>query len=128
MPRELPNRFNSSLRIPPTRSSSARRPAPEGTASRRLEPTDGNNGSTGGEVAPARLLRFPTVRERTGLSRSTIWRLERRGDFPRHRRISANAVAWVEQEVTQWIRSRSNDGAPSSQQSKQGEGKNPATL
>src|SRR5690348_2124814 len=106
MPRDLPNRFNSSLRVPPTRSSSARRPAAEGTASRRLEPTDGNKGSTGGEVPPARLLRFPTVRERTGLSRSTIWRLERRGDFPRHRRISANVVAWVETEVVDWIQSR----------------------
>jgi prophage regulatory protein len=54
-------------------------------------------------VPPLRLLRFPAIRERTGLSRSTIWRLERRGQFPRHRRISANAVAWVEEEVMRWI-------------------------
>jgi prophage regulatory protein len=53
-----------------------------------------------------KLLRFPAVRERTGLSRSTIWRLEREGDFPKHRRISANAVAWVEDEVLRWIQSR----------------------
>jgi len=44
-------------------------------------------------VPSLKLLRFPAVRERTGLSRSTIWRLEREGDFPKHRRISANAVA-----------------------------------
>ncbi len=56
-----------------------------------------------------RLLRFPEVRERTGLSRSTIWRLERGGAFPRHRRISANAVAWVEEEVMSWIRSKIAD-------------------
>jgi prophage regulatory protein len=42
---------------------------------------------------PLKLLRFPAVRDRTGLSRSTIWRLERKGAFPRHHRISANAVA-----------------------------------
>ena len=36
------------------------------------------------------------VRDRTGLSRSTIWRLERRGTFPMHRRISLNAVGWLE--------------------------------
>lgn len=30
-----------------------------------------------------RLLRFPDVRQRTGLSRSTVWRLERRGEFPK---------------------------------------------
>jgi len=57
-------------------------------------------------MTPTKLLRFPDVRERTGLSRSTIWRLERRGEFPRHRRVSANTVAWVEEEVTRWIRSR----------------------
>ena len=56
-----------------------------------------------------KLLRFPAVRERTGLSRSTIWRLEREGDFPRHRKISANAVAWVEDEVLGWIQSRVGD-------------------
>jgi prophage regulatory protein len=106
MPRELPNRFNSSLRVSPTRSSPARRSAAEGTASRRPEPASDSNGATGGEMPPARLLRFPTVRERTGLSRSTIWRLERRGEFPRHHRISANVVAWVETEVIDWIQSR----------------------
>jgi prophage regulatory protein len=56
-----------------------------------------------------KLLRFPAVRERTGLSRSTIWRLEREGDFPKHRRISANAVAWVEDEVLSWIQSKVGD-------------------
>src|SRR5687768_16519041 len=50
-----------------------------------------------------RFIRFDAVKERTGLSRSTIWRLERRGDFPRHRRISANAVAWIEEEVSDSI-------------------------
>ena len=53
-----------------------------------------------------RLLRFPDVRERTGLSRSTIWRLEQRGAFPKHRRISANVVAWVEAEIERWIESK----------------------
>jgi prophage regulatory protein len=53
-----------------------------------------------------KLLRFPAVRERTGLCRSTIWRLERRGAFPRHHRISANAVAWIEYDIATWIRSK----------------------
>ena len=57
-------------------------------------------------VSPLKLLRFPAVRERTGLSRSTIWRLERRGEFPRHHRIAPNVVAWVDEEVTSWIELR----------------------
>ena len=60
-------------------------------------------------VASLKLLRFPAVRERTGLSRSTIWRLERQGDFPKHRRISPNAVAWVEEEVMSWMHSKVGD-------------------
>lgn len=56
--------------------------------------------------AALKLLRFPAVRERTGLSRSTIWRLERQGAFPRHHRISPNAVAWVEDDVAKWIQSK----------------------
>ena len=107
MARELPDRFNSSLRLPATHSSPAGRSAAEDDASRSLAPPEGNNGSLVSEARPTRLLRFPAVRERTGLSRSTIWRLERRGEFPRHRRISANAVAWVEEEVADWIRSKS---------------------
>ena len=58
------------------------------------------------EAVPLRFLRFTTIRERTGLSRSTIWRLERRGAFPRHRRISTNAVGWLEHEVDEWVESR----------------------
>jgi prophage regulatory protein len=65
---------------------------------------------TGPEVdtahRPLTFLRFPAVRARTGLSRTTVWRLERQGDFPRHRRISSNAVAWAEHEVADWIRSK----------------------
>jgi len=69
------------------------------------------NGTTNGALvethaAAVTLLRFPAVRERTGLSRSTIWRLERQGAFPRHHRISANAVAWIENDIANWIRSK----------------------
>jgi prophage regulatory protein len=55
---------------------------------------------------PPTFLRFPSVRARTGLSRSTIWRLERQGCFPRHRRISRNAVAWLEAEIADWMQSK----------------------
>ena len=77
----------------------------------RSESRRGNNGATDGAPDDAhgmalKLLRFPAVRERTGLSRSTIWRLERQGAFPRHHRISANAVAWVENDIATWIRSK----------------------
>ena len=53
-----------------------------------------------------RLLRFPAVRARTGLSRSTIWRLEQTAAFPRHVRLSPNAVGWLEDDIAGWIRQK----------------------
>lgn len=55
---------------------------------------------------PLRLLRFSEVRLRTGLSRSTIWRMERSGMFPKRVKVSVNVVAWREDEVGEWIRSK----------------------
>jgi len=57
-------------------------------------------------LLPLKLLRFTDVRERTGLSRSTVWRLERRGAFPKHIKVSTNIVAWLEEDVIEWIRSK----------------------
>ncbi len=57
-------------------------------------------------TVPLRLLRFGEVRQRTGLSRSTIWRMERSGVFPKRIQVSVNVVAWREDEVSDWIRSK----------------------
>jgi len=42
----------------------------------------------------------------TGLSRMTIWRLERSGGFPRRRQLGPRSVAWLESDVEEWIHSR----------------------
>jgi prophage regulatory protein len=52
---------------------------------------------------PTRILRENEVRARTGLSRTTRWRLERQGNFPLRRRLSANTVGWVEAEIDEWV-------------------------
>lgn len=51
-------------------------------------------------------LRLRHVVQVTGLSRMTIYRLEQAGRFPTRRRISANSVAWLEEDVAKWIGSR----------------------
>ena len=52
------------------------------------------------------LLRLPDVRKVTGLSRSSIYRLESTGDFPKRVRLSERACAWRENELLDWIDSR----------------------
>lgn len=56
------------------------------------------------EHVPLRLLRCRKVDRRTGLSRSSIWRLEHRGAFPKRSRVSVNVVAWVERDVIACLR------------------------
>ncbi len=58
-----------------------------------------------------RLLRVPEVCKRTGLSRTTLWRLERAGEFPRRRQISTQTVGWLVSDVVEWIKSRRERGA-----------------
>lgn len=41
-----------------------------------------------------------------GLGYSTVWRLERAGDFPARRRLSAGRVGWLQSEVQAWIDGR----------------------
>ncbi|PLX39775.1 MAG: DNA-binding protein [Deltaproteobacteria bacterium] len=53
-----------------------------------------------------RFLRAPEVIRITGLSRPTIWRMEKRGQFPQRRSISANSVGWLSSEVENWMASR----------------------
>ena len=54
-----------------------------------------------------RFLREAEVHSITGLSRTTRWRLERVGKFPRRRQISANAVAWLASEIRAWMAEQS---------------------
>lgn len=56
-----------------------------------------------------RFLREKQCRDITGLSRTTRWRLERAGLFPKRYRISPNAIAWLESQVMEWLKSRTRD-------------------
>jgi prophage regulatory protein len=56
--------------------------------------------------ADLKLLRIRQVMVATGVSRMTIYRLEKRGEFPRRVSVSINSVAWHESAVNNWIASR----------------------
>ena len=53
-----------------------------------------------------RLLTKAEVLDRVALSYPSVWRLMRRGEFPRGLKVSGESVRWVEAEVEAWIRSR----------------------
>ncbi|RYG86391.1 MAG: AlpA family transcriptional regulator [Alphaproteobacteria bacterium] len=51
-----------------------------------------------------RILRLPAVLDRTGLSRSTLYRKINCGTFPRQIAISTRCSGWYESAVNQWLR------------------------
>ena len=59
------------------------------------------------------ILRLPTVKNRTGLSRSTIYERVAQGSFPKPINLGARAIGWLECEIDSWLatqveRSRKN--------------------
>ena len=66
-----------------------------------------------------RLIRLPEVMNRTGYGRTSIYRKMKDGSFPKSVKLGGplkdpnafdcRAVAWIEDEVDQWIESRIED-------------------
>jgi predicted DNA-binding transcriptional regulator AlpA len=49
-------------------------------------------------------IRFPTIKRVTGTeSRSTIWRWEQAGKFPKSTRITPRLTVWDAAEVREWL-------------------------
>ena len=52
------------------------------------------------------LVRWRQVHQIVGISRTSVWRLEREGQFPKRRHISKRAVGWSEKEIQKWLKER----------------------
>lgn len=52
------------------------------------------------------VLRLPQVIQRCGFSRSAIYKLVARNEFPRPINIGVRAVAWPEEEIERWLSER----------------------
>ncbi len=50
-----------------------------------------------------KILRLPTVKEFTGLSRSTIYLRMANNEFPRPISLGGRSVGWVEQDIKEWL-------------------------
>ena len=53
-----------------------------------------------------RVQRWQEVRDRIGLSRSTVWRKVCSGTFPKPVPLGPQSVGWLETEVSAWLASR----------------------
>lgn len=53
---------------------------------------------------PDRILRLKTVLERTGLSRTTMYRKMQNRTFPGNVKISTRCTGWRESAVNEWLK------------------------
>lgn len=54
-------------------------------------------------ATPDRILRIKTVLDRTGLSRSTLYRKVQNGSFPKQIAISTRCAGWRESAINEWM-------------------------
>jgi prophage regulatory protein len=54
-------------------------------------------------VTPDRIVRIKTVLNRTGLSRSTLYRKIQDGTFPRQLKINVHSAGWSEAAINAWV-------------------------
>ena len=57
---------------------------------------------------PSTISRLPDAKARTGLSRSTIYKLEAEGKFPKRIKLGERAVGWRTSDIDAWIESRTS--------------------
>lgn len=55
---------------------------------------------------PTRILRMKAVCERSGLTRTSVYRAVERGELARPVRLGPRCVGWHEPEVEQWLSTR----------------------
>lgn len=60
-------------------------------------------------LTPNELILRPSLLRLIPLSPTTIWRMERRGKFPRRIAISEKRVAWRRREIEAWLAAREAD-------------------
>lgn len=52
------------------------------------------------------ILRLKQLEIRTGLSKATLYKLIKAGEFPAQKHLGLRSVGWLESDVTAWIESR----------------------
>ena len=52
------------------------------------------------------IIRAPEVIAMVGMSRTTLWRMERDGTFPKRLQLSTRNVGWNRSSVVRWIQER----------------------
>jgi prophage regulatory protein len=50
-----------------------------------------------------RVNRLPTVKDKTGLSRSSIYLRMSKGEFPQSISLGGRCIGWIEEDIDNWL-------------------------
>lgn len=53
-----------------------------------------------------KIIRLPAVKEKTGISRSSIYLRMSKGEFPKSISLGDRAIGWLESDIEQWLDER----------------------
>jgi prophage regulatory protein len=59
-----------------------------------------------------RIIRIGAVKDKLGISRSSIYQRISQGSFPKQVRLGPHSVGWVENEVEAWLADRISESRP----------------
>jgi len=57
-----------------------------------------------------KFIRETECQQITGLSRSTRWRMEKVGKFPKRIKISDNVIGWLNEDIENWVKEKVEAG------------------
>lgn len=60
-----------------------------------------------------KLIRPAKLAELLGISKTTLWRMEKAGELPQRYNISERTVGWLEEDIKEWLEKRKDNNANS---------------
>lgn len=57
-------------------------------------------------MSTLQIIRPKELAELLSVSTVTVWRMEKRGELPRRKKISARTVGWLESDIKDWLENR----------------------
>lgn len=57
-------------------------------------------------MSTLQIIRPKELADLLSVSTVTVWRMEKRGELPRRKKISARTVGWLESDIKEWLENR----------------------
>lgn len=55
---------------------------------------------------PRNILPVKLAEQKVGFTRLTMWRMEKKGNFPKRVQLTGKKIGWFEDELDEWLESR----------------------